>query len=109
MPVFDSEEGWHVAPGKRSGHKTDTWKQSKAKGYRPEQFILQIDGSHNAGNPPGISENEITHRNGTVRILFSLFSDTRAGVDSIMLTCIAIHDYNYIELLITIQGIGQDH
>ena len=102
MPVFVPEEGWHIVSGTRNKHKTDTWKRSKAKGYRTKQFILQMDGSHNGGNSPAISENEIAHRNGTAKILFSIFSDTN-DVDSIMMTCIAIQDYACRELLTTIQ------
>jgi hypothetical protein len=90
MPAFEPED---VASGTRSGQN---------KGYRPKQFILQMDGSHNGGNPPSISENEIEHRNGTARILFSMFSDTH-DVASIMMTRIAVQDYDCRELLITVQ------
>ena len=102
MPVFAPKEGWHVASGTRGGQKTHTWKSSKAKGYRPKQFLFQMDSSHNGGNPPAITENKIAHPNGSVRILFSVFTNNH-DVDSIMVTHIAIQDYNCKELLTTIQ------
>ena len=61
-----------------------------------------MDGSHNGGNPPAIAKNKIAHSNGTTRILFSIFSNTY-DVDSIMMTRIAIQDYDCKELLTTIQ------
>ena len=61
-----------------------------------------MNDSHNGGNPPAITKNKSAHRNGTERILFSIFSYTREE-DSIIMTHIAIQDYDCKELLTTIQ------
>ena len=61
-----------------------------------------MDGSHNGGNPPAITKNKSAHRNVTARILFSIFTDIHDEV-SIIMTRIAIRDYNRKELLTTIQ------
>jgi hypothetical protein len=58
-----------------------------------------MDGSHHGDNPPAIVENKIAHRNGTARILFSIFSNTH-DLYSITMTCIVIQDYNCKELLL---------
>ena len=67
-----------------------------------KQFLLQMDDSHNGGNPPEITKKNIAHRNGTTRILFSIFSNTH-DLYSITMTCIAIQDYNCKELFTAIQ------
>ena len=52
-----------------------------------------MDRSHNGGKSPATADNNIVHRNGTARILFSIFSGTH-DVYSITMTCIAIQDYD---------------
>ena len=61
-----------------------------------------MDGSHNVGNPPAIIKIKIAHLSGTARMLFSTFSNTH-DVYSIMMTRIAIQDYNCKELFTAIQ------
>ena len=62
-----------------------------------------MDDSHNGGNPPANADNKIAHRNGTARILFSVFNGTH-DVDSIMVTHIAIQDSDCKGILTTIQN-----
>ena len=91
MPVFTPRNGMAC----RLRNK-DEWTKHRYKvGCGQKQFMIQMGDSNNGVKPPAITAS-------IARILFTTLSSTHKE-DSIIMTRIAIQDYDYKELLTTIQ------